>query len=143
MLPVAVIKPSVDKFPVADIEPPVSKLPDVVLPVTVSDVNVPTEVMLGCAAVVTVSAVVAVPAEVAKVALATVPDTLAPGIDVSPAAEPEKVVADTLPDTNNVDPSNVRAELAAAWPLLLKITCVFAPGTERFPVILPITLPIK
>ena len=43
--------------------PAVIKLPLVVLPVTVRLLNVPTEVMLGCAAVVTVPAVVAEPAE--------------------------------------------------------------------------------
>ena len=46
-------------------------------------VKIPTEVMFGCAASVTVAAVVAepaVPALVAKVALATVPVTLAPVI---------------------------------------------------------------
>jgi hypothetical protein len=41
--------------------------------------------MFGCAAVVTVPAVVA---DVADVALATVPETLAPGIDVNPAPDP-------------------------------------------------------
>jgi hypothetical protein len=65
-----------------------TKLPLVVLPVTTKLVNVPTEVMLGCAAVVTVPAVVADPALVANVALATVPVTLAPDIEVSPAPEP-------------------------------------------------------
>ena len=58
-------------------------------PVTVSAVNVPTEVMLGCAAVVTVPAVVAE---------ATVPVTLAPGILVSPAPDPKYVAAVMLPD---------------------------------------------
>jgi hypothetical protein len=56
-----------------------TKLPLVVLPVTASELNVPTEVMLGCAAVVTVPAVVA---------LDTVPVTLPPGILVSPVAAP-------------------------------------------------------
>ena len=52
------------------------------LAVTVTLVNVPTDVIFGCAAVVTV------PAVVAEVALGTVPVTLAPGIDVNPAPEP-------------------------------------------------------
>ena len=71
--------------------------------VTASELKVPTDVMFGCAFVVTVPAVVAepaVPAEVAKpavpalpaltayVAFATVPDTFAPGIAVSPVAAP-------------------------------------------------------
>ena len=58
------------------------------LAVIVNPVNVPTEVMFGCAFVVTVPAVVALPDVVAYVALATVPVTLAPGIEVSPAALP-------------------------------------------------------
>ena len=50
------------------------KLPDVVLPVTARALNVPTDVMLGCAAVVTVPATVAVP----TVKLAAVPVKLVP-----------------------------------------------------------------
>ena len=76
-------------WPAAEINPPVSKLPDVVLPVTVSAVSVPTLVILGCAAVVTVAAVVAD---------ATVPVTLAPGILVRPAPDPKYVAAVMLPD---------------------------------------------
>ena len=62
-------------------------------------VKVPTEVMLGCAADVTVPAVVAVVAD------ATVPTTLAPGILVSPAPLPWNADAITLPvaDTVPVD----------------------------------------
>ena len=41
--------------------PAVMRLPPVMLPVTVNELSVPTEVMLGCAAVVTVPAVVAAP----------------------------------------------------------------------------------
>ncbi len=66
------------------------------LPETLSPVNVPTEVILGCAAVVTVPAVVAlvaVPALVANVAFATVPVTLAPAIFDSPLiCEPDESV---------------------------------------------------
>ena len=51
----------------------------------VKPVSVPTLVMLPCAAVVTVPAVVA---DVADVADGTVPVTLAPGIDVNPAPDP-------------------------------------------------------
>ena len=58
------------------------KLPAVMLPVTATLVNVPTDVILGCAAVVTV------PAVVAEVADATAPVTLPPGIDVNPAPDP-------------------------------------------------------
>ena len=59
-----------------------TKLPLVVLPVTAKLLNVPTDVILGCAAVVTV------PAVVAEVADATAPVTLPPGIDVNPAPDP-------------------------------------------------------
>ena len=66
-------------------------------------INAPKLVILGCAAADTVLAVPAVladpavvadpavmadPALVANVALGTVPETLAPGIDVNPAPEP-------------------------------------------------------
>jgi hypothetical protein len=51
-------------------------------PLEVNPVNVPSEVMLGCALVVTV------PAVVAEVALGTAPDTFAPGMDVRPVAGP-------------------------------------------------------
>ena len=54
------------------------KLTAVAVPFTSKVVNVPTDVMLGCAFVVTVPAVVAIVALDANVALATVPVTLAP-----------------------------------------------------------------
>ena len=63
----------------------------VTVPFTPSPVNVPVEVIFGCAFVVTVPAVLAVPeppALTAYVALATVPVTLAPGIAVSPVPAP-------------------------------------------------------
>ena len=53
-------------------------MPAVTLPVTPALVSVPTDVIFGCAAVVTVPAVVAV------VAFATVPVTLAPAIALNP-----------------------------------------------------------
>ena len=61
-------------------------LPTETLPVTVSEVKVPTEVILGCAAVVTVPAVVAV---VADVALDTAPETLDPTILDKPPPSPD------------------------------------------------------
>jgi hypothetical protein len=79
-------------------------LPDVVFPVTVSDVKLPTDVIFGCALVVTVPAVVAevavvavvaevaevaVPALVAYVAFATVPVTFAPAIALNPDPLPK------------------------------------------------------
>jgi hypothetical protein len=54
-VPVATLEVSV----LATTAPAVFKLPALALPVTVSDVSVPVDVMLGCAAVVTVPAVVA------------------------------------------------------------------------------------
>ena len=55
------------------------------LPVTAKLVNVPTEVIFGCALVVTVPAV---PALKAYVAFATVPVTLAPTNELSPLPLP-------------------------------------------------------
>ena len=55
------------------------------LPVTANELRVPTDVIFGCALVVTVPAV---PDETAYVALATVPVTLAPTIAVKPVAAP-------------------------------------------------------
>jgi len=58
----------------ADVPPDLIIDPPVILPVTVKAVKVPTEVILGCAAVVTVPAVVAAPA----VKLDAIPDILVP-----------------------------------------------------------------
>ena len=60
-------------------------LPTVALPVTDNALNVPTLVIFGCAAVVTVPAVVAL---VALVANGTVPVTLAPAIALNPLPLP-------------------------------------------------------
>ena len=72
-------------LPVALTTPPVLTLPPVALPDTDTEVKVPTLVMLGCAAVVTVPAV---PAVTAEVALATVPVMLAAVIVVSKLPSP-------------------------------------------------------
>ena len=64
-VPVATFEVSV----LATTAPAVLRLPALALPVTASEVNVPTLVMLGCAAVVTVPAVVALVALVADPAL--------------------------------------------------------------------------
>ena len=79
-------------------------LPEVILPVTAKAVNVPVLVMFGCAAVVTV------PAVVALVALDTVPVTLAPTIELNPLPLPVKTpvlavnaTAVTVPFTPKVD----------------------------------------
>ena len=63
-------------------------LPLITLPATVKLVNNPTEVILGCALAVTVTAVQAAPALLAYAALATVPVTLAPLMFVIPAPLP-------------------------------------------------------
>ena len=55
-------------FPVALTIPLVIKFPPLTLPLTDTELNTPTEVMLGCAVVVTVPAVVALVAEPALVA---------------------------------------------------------------------------
>jgi hypothetical protein len=92
--------------------------------VTFNDVNVPTDVMLGCAAVVTVPAVVAlvaVPAEAEYVALATVPVTFAPGILVNP--------------DNNEPGDNVQLPVIVPG-------VVFAPVLSTFPLNV-VALPVK
>ena len=66
-------------------------LPAVTLPLTDKAVNIPTEVMLACAASLTV---------LATDALGTAPVTLAPGIEVSPAPDPLNLPAATLPLTD-------------------------------------------
>jgi hypothetical protein len=79
----------------------------VILPLTLSELNVPTLVILGCAFVVTVPAVVAVaavPADVANVALATVPVTLAPGNELRAEPDPLNDAAETAPVTARLPP---------------------------------------
>ena len=65
-------------LPVDAIVPRLVMLPEIILPLTLKLVSMPTEVMLGCAFVVTVPANVAALAFRAYVALATVPVTLPP-----------------------------------------------------------------
>ena len=67
------------------------------MPETITLVNVPTDVMFGCAFVVTVPAVVADPALVAYVALATSPVILAPVIPVSACPFPMILPTVTFP----------------------------------------------
>ena len=69
----------------------------VIVAVTVNALNVPTDVILPCAAVVTVPAVVALPALTAYVAFATVPVTFAPVIPVSACPLPIILPTLTLP----------------------------------------------
>ena len=93
--------------------------PITVLPATSRLVNVPTLVIFGCAFVVTVPAVVAevaVPAEVANVALATVPLTLPPVILDNPDPLPLMLPPVILPVVNMGFEPNA-AKLAATLAL--------------------------
>ena len=107
-------------------------LPTLKLPDTLNVDNVPTLVILGCAAVVTVPdvvALVAVPALVANVAFATVPVMLAPVIALKPEPSPTTVVniallAPMLP--------------IFAFPVTLKTPLV----TKLAPVTLPVAVSI-
>ena len=96
--------PDTSTLPAAEIKPLVNKLPLVVLPVTVTEVNVPTEVMFGCAAVVTVPAVVA---DVAVVAVPTVNDAAVPVNPVPAPLNDDPVtapVADINPPVSKLPP---------------------------------------
>ena len=100
----------------------------VISPLTVKDVRVPTDVILGCALVVTVPAVVAVPALVAYVALATVPVTFAPVIDEIAAPLPNKLAvtlaAEMFPVTAN--DVNVPTDVIFGCALPVTVTAVVA-----------------
>jgi hypothetical protein len=90
-------------------------------------VNDPRLVMLGCAAVVTVPAVVA---------LATVPVTLPPGIDDSPAPDPLNWDAVTVP----VALTNPAVRMLP--PVTLPVTLTAVPNnvpTTKFPYSLTVT----
>jgi hypothetical protein len=120
-------------------KPAVIKLPPVMLPDTLSALNVPTDVILGCAAVVTVPAVVALvadPAEVAKVALATVPVTLAPVILLSPEPLPLMFAPVILPlELNDV---NVPTLVILGCAAVVTVPAVVALVAEDT---VPVTLP--
>ena len=75
----------------------------VTLPVAVNEVSVPTEVIFGCALTYTVPD---------TKALATCPETLAPGIFVSPAPDPINLpVVVTLPATSRYNKSSTTFKL--------------------------------
>ena len=97
------------------------------LPVTPSALNVPTDVILGCAAVVTVPAVVAVAAEpalAANVALATVPVTLAPVILLRPDPLPLILAPVILPlELNDV---SVPTDVILGWAAVVTVPAVVA-----------------
>jgi hypothetical protein len=79
----------------------------VMLPLTTNPVSVPTLVMFGCAFVVTVPAVVALPDVSAYVAFATAPETLAPATALAVVAKFAKLTVPTmlLALTLNASPS--------------------------------------
>ena len=104
-------------------------LPAVILPVTARLDNVPTLVMLGCAAVVTVPAVVAV------VALDTVPVTFAPAISLSPEPLPVNTpvfavnaTAVTVPFT----PSEVNVPTEVMFGCAFVVTVPAVPAVAAF-----------
>ena len=112
MLPVAVIKPAVPMLPilalpVAVIKPTVPMLPILAFPDTERETNVPVDVMFGCAAVVTVPAVVALVA--------------------APLNVPVNVVAVTLP--------NVPLPVALTAPAVTKLPPVILPVAVIKPVV--------
>ena len=124
-----------------------ARLPEIGL-VTVNPVKVPTEVMFGCAAVVTVPAVVALEAEVALVAVAAFPVIL-PAIGlvtVKLASVPTEVSEEASTFDAKVAPVNVPASAAAervilsvpsnATPLIVLAVASLVAVAE-----LPVTLP--
>ncbi len=134
-------------------------MPATTFPVTVAFVKVPTLVILGCAAVVTVPAVVAL---VALVALDTVPVTLAPAIALRPLPLPVNIpvlavnaTAVTVPLT----PSDVRVPTLVifGWAAVVTVPAVvalvalvalatvpvtFAPAIALRPEPLPVNTPV-
>jgi len=119
-----------EMFPVAETSPPVSKLPEVVLAVTVRLPSVPTLVMLGCALVVTVPAVVAAPVN-------------APTNVVDVTLDSPATVVTVAPKVNAVLPSVTAALASLAWTsvpelmLLALILVTFAPEPLSVPTKLP------
>ena len=86
-----------------------------------------------------------VPAEVAKVALATAPTIFEAVIELNVEPLPINLLAVTLPAALKMfdAASNVNPELAPALPLSLNNTCVLDPGTTILPEMLPWKLPRK
>ena len=98
------------------------------LPDTIREVKVPSDVILGCAAEVTVPATTDVPALVAYAALATVPVTLVPGIAVNPEPLPVNtpvfaviLTAVTVPFTPK--PVNVPVEVMFGCAAVVNVPC--------------------
>jgi len=94
-------------------------LPDVILPVTVNAVKVPVLVMFGCAAVVTVPAVVA---------SGTVPVTLAPVNEVKLAPDPTNKLADiTFPPVIFPPVPDVTILAAVKLPVAFNVPATLTP----------------
>ena len=93
-----------------------------------SEVTVPTDVMFGCALVVTVPAVVDEPAVVAYVAFATVPVTFAPVIEAIAAPLPNRLAVTFAAETFPVTASevNVPTEVMFGWALVVTVPAVVA-----------------
>ena len=112
-------------------------LPTFAFAVTLNELSVPTLVIFGCAAVVTVPAVVALvavvalPAFVAYVALATVPETLAPATAFAVVAYATAPL--TLDPVNEAKfaPDNPAAKVADEPIVLFQVPTVMVPTFAR------------
>jgi len=120
-----------------------TKLPDVVLPDTVKLVSVPVLVILGCAAVITVPAVVALPDKA--------PTNVVAVIDALPklALILVLITADEFPfadEVENVGYAVVEVDVfcnnAAALVALPTVPVTLAPTSELNPLPLPVNTPV-
>jgi hypothetical protein len=116
-------------------------LPEVTLPVTASDVNVPVDVILGCAAVVTVPAVVAAPVNApTNVVLVTL---LSPATVVTVAPSVSAVLPSVTEALANLACATVPEEILVA---LIEVTLAPDPFNvpTKFPdVVLPVTAKLE
>ena len=116
-----------------------STLTEEILPATANADKVPTEVMLGCAEVVTCPEVVAGPK---KVPIKYVAYAFCLAVILSAFISPLLTVKP--PFIANEVPLYVILDAAPILPRLLNRICVFEPGAATVPEIVPpITLPIK
>ena len=97
-----------------------------IFPLTTNDVSVPTEVILGCAFVVTVPAVVVNPAVTAYIALETLPITLAPARFDNPLPLPANRPVIDVKFTEVIFPFtasdvNVPSEVILGWALVVNV----------------------
>ena len=125
-------------LPTTVINPTVPKLPPLILPTAVINPDAPKLPPLTLARVFTLPVAITAPM------VTTLPDNTLPAAETLPDAD--KLTVCTVPLTaSKFGPSvaNVSPALAPALPLLLKITCVFDPGTVKLPVMLPANVPTK